>query len=134
MISSKVGTQKRSSKAQFAGRKAGRRSRARSVLISASVKSSVNQPDIVLAVDDLGAAPPGELGMLRNVRRAPDLVLMTGDEYAVAGHDQVGLDIVRALLDRSLVTLEGMFRPLPARPSMGNHDYARRVRHCCTPR
>ena len=82
-----------------------------------------------LAVDDLGAAPVGEFRMLRDVRRAPDLVLMTRDEHAVAGHDQIGLDIVRALLDGALVTFEGMFRPLPARPAMGNDDHARRIGH-----
>ena len=82
-----------------------------------------------LSVDDLGAAPVGEFGMQRNVGRAPDLIFMTSDEYAVAGHDQIGLDIVRPLLDRALVTLEGMFRPLPARPAMGNHYYARRIGH-----
>jgi hypothetical protein len=45
-ISSNVGTDRRPSNSQFRGRSSGSRSRARSVLISASVKSSVNHPDI----------------------------------------------------------------------------------------
>ena len=47
MISSKVGTENRPSKAQFCGRNSGSRSRARKVLISARVKSSVNHPVMV---------------------------------------------------------------------------------------
>ncbi len=100
---------------------AGVRARAR-VLISARVKSSVNQPRHGLAVDDLGAMPRRKFGVLRHVGGAADLIFMPGNEHAVARHDQIGLDVVGPLLDRQAVGFEGVFRPLTAGAAM-SYDY-----------
>ena len=55
------------------------------------------------AVDHLGRASVGELGVRGDVGRAADLVLVPGDEHAVLGRDEVGLDEVGARQDRLLV-------------------------------
>ena len=48
------------------------------------------------AVDRLGRPAVGELRAGRDVGRAADLVLVPGDEHAVLGRDEVGLDVVGA--------------------------------------
>ena len=81
-----------------------------SVLSSASVKSSVNQPGEGEAVDHLGRLAVGELGMVGDVGGAADLGLVAGDEHAVLGGDEVGLDVVGADLDGEVIAA----RPAPA--------------------
>ncbi len=63
-----------------------------------------------LAVDGLGRLARGEFRVFGDVGRARDLVFVAGDESAVAGHDQVGLDEIGAVLDRLAVRGERMFR------------------------
>ena len=75
------------------------------------------------AVDDLGAAPRRELRMLRHIGRAADLVFVPRDEHAVAGHDQIGLDVVGALLDGELVASRVCSGTLAARAAVGDDDY-----------
>jgi hypothetical protein len=58
--------------------------------------------------------------MLRNVRGPPDLILVPRDEHAVAGHDQVGFDVIRALLDRQPIGFDGVFRSLAAGAAMSD--------------
>ena len=58
--------------------------------------------------------------MLRHVGGAADFILMAGDEHTVSGHDQVGLDVVGALLDRQSIGLEGVLGPFAARAAMRN--------------
>jgi hypothetical protein len=72
------------------------------------------------AVDDLSAAPRRELRMLRNVGGAPDLVLVPRNEHAVASHDQIGLDVIGALLNRQPIGLDRVFRPLAAGSAVSN--------------
>ena len=55
------------------------------------------------AVDRLGRATRGELGVVGDVGGAADLVLVPGHEHAVLGGDQVGLHVVGAEPDGQLV-------------------------------
>ena len=77
-------------------RMSGMRSLACSVLSSASVKSSVNQPVIVTPSIDLGRPAVGELGMVGDVGRPADLRLVADDEHVVLRGHEVGLDVVGA--------------------------------------
>ena len=63
-----------------------------------------------------GFAAAGHIG------GAPDLVLVTRNEHTVAGHDQIRLDVIGALLDGQPIALEGMFRAFSARTAVRNHD------------
>jgi len=58
--------------------------------------------------------------MLRNVGGSPDLILVPRDEHAVPSHDQIGLDVVGALLDRQPIGLDRVFRPLAAGSAMSD--------------
>src|SRR5690606_39423767 len=63
------------------------------------------------AVQGLGGAPAGELGVVGDVRRAADLRFVAADQMAVPGGDQVaGLDDVSAQvegeLDRKSIVVE----------------------------
>src|ERR1700733_14435394 len=120
MISSKVGTVNRPSNAQFWGRNSGRRSRARRVLISARVKSSVNQP--VMVSPSMTLVRRRALRMLGDIGGAPDLVLVPRDEHPVVGHYQIRLDIVGALFDRQPVRLDRVLRTLAAGAAMSNDE------------
>src|SRR5271170_6568863 len=73
-------------------------------------------------VDDLRTAARRKLRMLRNVRRAADLILMPRDQYPIARHDEVRLDEIRALLNRQTIRFEGVFRPLAAGATMCNYN------------
>ena len=94
--SSNVGTSNRPSSACWPGGRAAGAPAARSVFSSARVKSSVNQPVTAAPSIDLGGPAVGELGVVGDVGRAADLVLVAGDEHAVLGRDEVGLDEVGA--------------------------------------
>ena len=82
----------------------------------------MNQPVIDLAVDDLSAAASRKFRMPGDIGGAADLVLMSCDEHAVAGHDQIGLDVIRTLLDGQPIGLQGVFGPLAAGAAMGNDN------------
>jgi len=60
----------------------------------------LNQPVIGAPSMTLVVRRPGELGVLGDVGRARDLVLVAGDELAVLRGDQVGLDVIGAHADR----------------------------------
>ena len=74
------------------------------------------------AVDGLGGPAGGELGVVGDVGGTGDLVLVPGDQHAVLGGDQVGLDVVGALSDRQPVGLEGVLRPVAAGAAVGDDD------------
>src|SRR5690606_23783516 len=61
------------------------------------------------AVHDLGGFAVGELGTLGDVGGAADLGFVPGDEYAVGGGDEVGLDVVGAHARRQFVGGERVF-------------------------
>ena len=75
-----------------------------------------------VAVDRLRLAAGGELRMLRNVGRARDVVLVAGDEQVVLGRDEVGLDVVRAHVDRQLVGAERVLGPVGRRAAMADDE------------
>ena len=54
-------------------------------------------------VDGLCALPCCKFGMLRHIGGAADLILVPGNQHAVARHHQVGLDEIGAFLDREAV-------------------------------
>ena len=83
-ISSNVGISNCPSKRVLAGRTCGMRSRARRVLSSASVKSSVNQPSTSRAIDAAARAAAGELRARGDIGGAADLVLVTRHQHPVA--------------------------------------------------
>ncbi len=122
--SSSVGTRNWPSNAAEAGRRSGSRSTARSDWTSASVRSSVNHPSCLDAVDGLGAPPVGELRPTGDVGRLGDLVLVAHDQGAVARGDDVGLDDVGALLDGEPVGFERVLGAVGAGASVGNHEHS----------
>ena len=67
------------------------------------------------AVDGLGGAARGELGVVGDVGRRADLVLVPGDQHAVLGGDQVRLDVVGAHPDRQVVGGQGVLRAVARR-------------------
>ena len=101
--SSSVGTWYSPSNAVFAGRTAGSRSLARRVLQLGEREVLGEPAGDGSPVDGLGRPAVGELGVVGDVGRAADLVLVAGDEHAVLRRDEVGLDEVGALQDRRLV-------------------------------
>jgi hypothetical protein len=72
-----------------------------------------------LAVDDLSAPPVRELRVFSDIGRAADFVLVARKQHAVSAHDEVRLDVVRALLDRETIRLQSVFGTLAAGASMG---------------
>ena len=60
--------------------------------------------------------------MARDVGRARDLVLVAGDEDAVARRDEVGLDVVGAHPDRELVRGERVLGSVRARAAVADHE------------
>ena len=76
------------------------------------------------AVDGLSAAARRKFCMLRDVGGAADLVLVPGDEDPVAGHDQVGLDVIGTLLYRQPVRFNGVLGTFAAGAPMCDHDNA----------
>ena len=122
MTSAKVRIGSAPSKAMLAGRSSGSRSRARRVLSSARVKSSVNQPVTETSSMVFGAAAVGEIGTVGHVSRAADLVLVAGDQIAVAGHDQIRLDEVGALFDGQFIGRAGVLGPLARGAAMGDDE------------
>ena len=73
------------------------------------------------AVDDLGGAPVGELGAVGDVGGAADLVLVAGDEDAVLGRDEVGLDVVGALADGELVGRDRVLGAVAGGAAVADH-------------
>src|SRR6267154_3832239 len=75
-----------------------------------------------LAIDDLSATPDSEFRMCRHIGGPSDLVLVACNQYAVAGHDQIRLDVVGSLFDRELVAFEGMLWALSACTAVRNNN------------
>ena len=73
------------------------------------------------AVDDLGGPAVGELGVGGDIGGAADLVLVAGDEDAVAGRHQVGLDVVGALPDGQLVGRQGVLGAVAGGAAVADH-------------
>jgi hypothetical protein len=69
-------------------------------------------PSIVLAIGKLDG----------DVRRAADLVLVPRDEHAVLRAHEIGLDDVRAHLDREGVGLDRVLGAVPARAAVRDDD------------
>ncbi len=69
-----------------------------------------------------GGPPVGELGPGCDVGGATDLVLVPGDQDAVCGGDQVGLDVVRAPQDRLLVGGERVLGTGAAGAAVPDHE------------
>ncbi len=111
----------------LSGRSFGSRSFARRVRSSARVKSVVNHPVWRRAVDGLRGLAVGELGVRGHVGRVGDVRLVTGDEPAVLGRDDVGLDVVGALADGELVAGEGVLGAVAARPAVPDEPVRRGV-------
>jgi hypothetical protein len=76
----------------------------------------------LLAVDGLGRLAVGELGAAGDVGGAADLVLVAGDQVAVLGRHQVGLDEVAALVDGQVVGQLGVLRPQARGAAVGDDD------------
>ena len=70
------------------------------------------------AVDDLGRPALANSGRVGDVGGAGDLVLVPGDQNAVLGRDQVGLDVVGAHADRELVRGQGVLGPVAGGAAM----------------
>ncbi len=122
ITSAKVGMPNCPSKRALSVRSAGSRSRARNVRISASVKSSANQPWTSSAVDALARAAIGEFRMLRDIGRAADLVLVPADQHAVARDDEIGFDRIGALFDRECIAFERVFGAIRAGAAVGDDE------------
>jgi hypothetical protein len=95
---------------------------ARSVLISASVKSPANQSGRVDSVDLSRGLAPRELGPLGDVGGAAEHRLVAGDQHAVLGGDEVGLDEVGAHLDRLAVGFERVLGQDAARAAVADDE------------
>ena len=76
----------------------------------------------LVAVDGLGRPAVEELGVVGDVGGAADLVLVAGDEHAVLGGDQVGLDVVGALLDGELVRRERVLGAVAGRAAVAEDE------------
>ena len=74
------------------------------------------------AVDRLRRAAGGELGMRGDVGRRGDVVLVAGDEDAVLGRHQVGLDVVGAHPRGQLVAGERVLGPVAGGPAVTDHQ------------
>ena len=82
----------------------------------------LHEPAVLgLPVDGEGAAEVGELGATRNVGGRAELEVVTGDEHAVPGGDEVELDVVGAHPDRGPVGVEGVLGTVPAGAAVRNH-------------
>src|SRR4051794_10348665 len=93
ITSPSVGISNCPSNAALPGRMSGMRSRAQRLELGE--REVLDEPAVVgLAVDLLGRAAVGELGVIGDVGRAGDLVLVPADELAVARGHQVRLDEV----------------------------------------
>ena len=79
---------------------------ARSVLSSLSVKSSVNQPVNLTPSITLVVLRPANSGWSATLVVPPISGLVAGDEHAVLGADEVGLDVVGAELGGEAVGRE----------------------------
>ena len=104
------------------GASSGRRSFARRVFSSASVKSVVNHPVTGRPSTQLRRSPGSELGVLGDVGRAADLGLVPGDEHAVLGRDEVGLDEVGAHPGGELVGGQGVLRSVAGGPAVADDE------------
>jgi len=74
------------------------------------------------AVDRLRRPTTGELGMLPDVRRASDVVLVPRDQLAVLGGDEVRLDEVGAHLDGQRVGGDRVLGAVRRRAAMADHE------------
>ena len=92
------------------GRTSGSRSLARSVLSSLEREVLGEPAGHLAAVDHLRGPAVRELRVVGHVGGAADLVLVPGDQDAVLGRDQVGLDVVGALPDRERGTTRACAR------------------------
>ena len=79
-----------------------------------------------LSVDDLVAAAILEFRAGGDIGGARQLVLVARDEHEVFRHYQIGLDIIRPLIDRAFIGGEGMLGPLGARPAVGDDEHVLR--------
>ena len=75
------------------------------------------------AVDLLGRAAGGELGPVGDVGRRGDVVLVAGDEHAVLGRHQVGLDVVGAHPRGERVARERVLGPVAGGAPVTDHDH-----------
>ena len=100
----------------------GSRSLARSVLISARVKSSVNQPVSMTPSTDLVVLRLANSGWSATSVVPADLVLVPDDQHVILGRDQVGLDVVGAHPGGQLVTGQRVFRAVPGGAAVADHQ------------
>ena len=61
-----------------------------------------------------------------DVRGRADLVFVARDEYPVLRHDEIGLDVIGALLDREEIRCQRVLRNIAAGTAVTDHE--RRVR------
>ena len=87
------------------------------------MKSSVNQPVTLGAVDRLGRTAVGELGPVGDVGRRGDVVLVAGDEHAVLGRHEVGLDVVGAHARGQRVAGERVLGAVAGGAAVSDHDH-----------
>ena len=76
---------------------------------------------------------PGALAIrkpLGDVGGAADFVLVAGDEHAVLGRDEIGLDEIRAHLDREAVGLERVLGPMAAGAAVADDQRGAGRRGC----
>src|SRR5947207_10491950 len=77
------------------------------------------------AVDDLGRLARREFRSLGNVGRGADLVLMARHQHAVFRHDEIGLDVVGALLDRNEIGGQRVLGQIAAGAAMSDDERLR---------
>jgi hypothetical protein len=83
----------------------------------------LDEPAFDRAAVDLARGPAiGECGMRRDIGGAADLVFVPCHQHAVAGRDQVGLDVVGAVLDRARVGGQRVLRQCRARTAVGDDE------------
>jgi hypothetical protein len=73
-------------------------------------------------VDDLHTPAHRKLRMLRNVRRTANFIFVPRDQDAIARHDQIGFDVIRALLDCQAIRFDGVFGPFTAGTAVRNYN------------
>jgi hypothetical protein len=72
------------------------------------------------AVQRLGRPAGGELRAAGHVGGAADLRLVPGDQHAILGDHQIGLDVVRAHPRGQLVGGQGVLRPVAGRAAVSD--------------
>ncbi len=82
------------------------------------------------AIDGLVAAAILEFLAGGDIGGGRQLVFVARDQHQIPGRDQIGLDVVRALIDRAFIGGEGVFWPLGARAAVGDDQHVLRGQRC----